>query len=81
MVPTVICPCFPLEEEWIASSFSADGRLGPVSRINDDVIAQGEDLLSHIAEQAVLIPSGKIGPSDGTCKKGVPNKYYLIRKE
>jgi hypothetical protein len=41
---------FPSDEEWVRSSFSAYGCLGAVSWMNYDVITQGEDLFSDIAD-------------------------------
>ena len=40
---------FSLDEEWVSSSLSAYGCLGAVPRINYDVISQGKDLFSDIA--------------------------------
>ena len=65
-------------KKWICFPLPANGRFRTVTWIDDDIVAQAEDLLSHIAQQALIISSRKVGPPDGTRKESIPDKYDLV---
>ena len=65
-------------KKWICFPLPPNGGFRTVPWIDDDIIAEGKDLLSHIAQQPLIISSRKVGPSDGTREESVPDKYDLV---
>ena len=45
-----------------------------MARIDAQFIAEGEDLFHNALDQLLVIAAGKVRPSDGTGKQGVPGE-------
>ena len=57
----------------------ADGGLGTMTAVNSCIVIQLEKFLLHAGDQGIVIPSGKIGSTDGTGKQGIAYKNMTIR--
>jgi hypothetical protein len=51
-----------------------------VAGIDTEGFIKGEKLGTHLLDKTAVVPSGKIGPPDGTGKEGVAREYRSGRK-
>ena len=46
-----------------------------MSRVDGDIVGQGEEFGPDAGDQGVVIPAGKVGPAHGSGKQGVSHKH------
>lgn len=61
-------------KEGIGQTLSTDRTCRSVSRVYPEMITEGKDLLYDTVQQGIVIPSGKIGPADGSGEQRVSGK-------
>jgi hypothetical protein len=71
---------FLLCQEWIRSLLLTDGGRGTVTRVYPGIRVESKQFFAYAADQAVVIPSRKIRPSDALQEQYISrDQEFLLR--